>query len=351
MSAIDSTTPARPSSPPDPTIAAADARPKGHLVVLDGWRGISIALVLAAHLLPLGPKSWELNEATARMGMAIFFTLSGFLITRLLLADTRIGDFLVRRFLRIVPLAWLAMAIAFPLTDVAVTHYLPNFLFYANLPPIRLTAVASHLWSLCVEMQFYLAVALIVLGAGARGLLLLPLLAIAVTLLRIRDVAYLDIVTWHRVDEILAGVTIALIFSQRLGPAATNIVARCNVYWLVPLAAVTCHPDATFMNYLRPYAVALMVGSTLYAPPPSARAILSSRVLKYLAAISFALYVIHGILMETWLGSGDRLVKYAKRPLLFALTFALAHGSTFHYESRWIALGKRLTQRPRGDGR
>lgn len=324
---------------------------RDRLAVLDGWRGISIACVLAAHLLPLGPKPWELNEATARLGMAIFFTLSGFLITRLLLADTRIGDFLIRRFLRIVPLAWLAMAIAFPLTDVAATSYLPNFLFYANLPPIRLTAVASHLWSLCVEMQFYLAVAMVVLVAGARGLLVLPLLGIAVTLLRVRDGAYLDIVTWHRVDEILAGVTLALVYSERLGATAVRLVSRCNVYWLLPLAAVTCHPDATFMNYLRPYAVALMVGSTLYAPPATVRAFLSSRILKYLAAISFALYVIHGILMETWLGTGDRLVKYAKRPLLFALTFGLAHLSTFHYEARWIALGKRLTQRRRDDGR
>ena len=301
------------------------------------------------------PRSVHLTvlEAAARFGMAIFFTLSGFLITRLLLADTKITDFLIRRFLRIIPLAWLAMAIAFPLTDVATSSYLPNFLFYANLPPIRLTAVASHLWSMCVEMQFYLAVAMIVLVlvAGARGLLLLPLLSIAVTVLRVVDGAYLDIVTWHRVNEILAGVTLALIFSERLGAAAVRVLARCNVYWLLPLAAITCHPDAGFMNYLRPYVVALLVGSTLYAPPASARAVLSSRILKYLATISFALYVIHGILMETWLGEGDLLVKYAKRPLLFALTFALAHLSTFHYEARWIALGKRLTQRRRVDER
>ena len=349
---MDPSSAARASMPADVHPAPAATTPRSvHLTVLDGWRGISILLVLAAHLLPLGPKPWQLNEAAARFGMAIFFTLSGFLITRLLLADTKITDFLIRRFLRIVPLAWLAMAIAFPLTDVATSSYLPNFLFYANLPPIRLTAVASHLWSLCVEMQFYLAVAMIVLVAGARGLLLLPLLAIAVTVLRVVDGAYLDIVTWHRVDEILAGVTLALIFSERLGAAAVRVLARCNVYWLLPLAAITCHPDAGFMNYLRPYAVAMLVGSTLYAPPASARAVLSSRILKYLATISFALYVIHGILMETWLGKGDLLVKYAKRPLLFALTFALAHLSTFHYEARWIALGKRLTQRRRGDER
>jgi peptidoglycan/LPS O-acetylase OafA/YrhL len=338
------------SSSADVSAAPLATKPLAtHLSVLDGWRGISISLVLAAHLLPLGPKPWQLNEAAARLGMAIFFTLSGFLITRLLLADMKIPAFLTRRLLRIVPLAWLAMAIAFPLTDVAVSSYLPNFLFYANLPPIRLTEVASHLWSLDVEMQFYLAVALIVLVCGARGLLALPLLCIVVTILRVRAGAQLDIVTWHRVDEILAGVTLALIYSQRLGTTLKRGLERSNVYWLLPLAAISCHPDAGFMNYLRPYFVAALVGSTLFAPPAHVGAVLSSRILRYLATISFALYVIHGILMETWLGSGDRLVKYAKRPLLFAATFALAHLSTFHYEAHWIALGKRLTQRRRAD--
>ena len=58
---------------------------KNYLAVLDGWRGISILLVLASHLLPLGPKGWQLNATAGPMGMALFFTLSGFLITRFLL--------------------------------------------------------------------------------------------------------------------------------------------------------------------------------------------------------------------------------------------------------------------------
>ena len=53
--------------------------------VLDGWRGISILCVLSAHMLPLGPKSWQLNATTATIGMSIFFTLSGFLITTTLM--------------------------------------------------------------------------------------------------------------------------------------------------------------------------------------------------------------------------------------------------------------------------
>ena len=90
-----------------PATAARDE----HLAVLDGWRGISILLVLATHLLPLGPKSWRLNEMTGPMGMALFFTLSGFLITRFLQRDAGLIDFLSRRIFRIVPLAWLTLTL------------------------------------------------------------------------------------------------------------------------------------------------------------------------------------------------------------------------------------------------
>ncbi len=115
------------------------------LTVLDGWRGVSILAVLATHLLPLGPKSWQLNETFGPLGMALFFTLSGFLITRFLLHHASIGDFLIRRFFRVIPLAWLAMLVALTLTHAPSSYYLPNFLFYANLPPQHLTEVASHL--------------------------------------------------------------------------------------------------------------------------------------------------------------------------------------------------------------
>ena len=64
---------------------------------------------MAGHWLPLGPKAWELNGAVAASGMALFFTLSGFLITQLLLRDDRVGPFLIRRLFRILPLAWMAM--------------------------------------------------------------------------------------------------------------------------------------------------------------------------------------------------------------------------------------------------
>jgi peptidoglycan/LPS O-acetylase OafA/YrhL len=61
----------------------------------------------------------------------------------------------------------------------------------------------------------------------------------------------------------------------------------------------------------------------------------------FLAGISYALYVIHPILSESWLGSGDVVEKYAKRPLLFAVLFALAYVSTYCYERPLIELGKK----------
>lgn len=317
------------------------------LAVLDGWRGISILLVLGAHLLPLSPKSWRFNEMAGPMGMALFFTLSGFLITRFLLEHDSIVDFLIRRFFRIVPLAWLSLLVALPLAAAPASAYLPNFLFYANLPPYHLVEVADHFWSLCVEVQFYATVALIVALLGRRGLYLLVPICVAVTVNRIVAGAEIAIVTWHRVDEILAGAILALIWSERLGRGAVAVVSRANVYVLAVLYAVSCHPESGFFNYLRPYLAALLVGTTLYTPPERVGAMLRSRFLAYIAAISFALYVFHGLLVHTWLGQGDKVARYLKRPLLFAATFLLAHVSTFQYEHRWIDFGKRLSARLR----
>lgn len=316
-----------------------------HLAVLDGWRGISILLVLAAHLLPLGPKVWQLNSTAGPMGMALFFTLSGFLITRFLLERPSVIDFLIRRFFRIVPLAWVAMAIALAMANAPSSKVMPHFFFYANLPPIQLTDVGAHLWSLCIEMQFYVGIALLVIALGRRGLYLVPLVCLAVTFHRLQYGALIDIVTWRRVDEILAGSMLAMAFTGRFGAMPGRLLFWLSPYMLLLLLAVASHPGSAFMNYLRPYIAAMLVGSTLYNAPPRLAALLGGPALRYIAAISFALYVIHHLLIHTWLGNGERLEKYLKRPLLFAVTFMLAHWSTFHFEQRCTAAGKRLSMR------
>jgi peptidoglycan/LPS O-acetylase OafA/YrhL len=318
------------------------------LNVLDGWRAISILAVLAGHLLPLNAVLHDLNEATAATGMAVFFTLSGFLITRFLLDRPEAQPFLIRRLLRILPLGWLAMLVLYIGSrgqPDAFERLLANMLFFANLPPQHLFEGGSHLWSLCVEMQFYVAAAVIVIVGGRRGLYALPLLGLAVTGARIAAGAKLDIVTWYRVDEILAGAALSLLYAGRFGPGLRAAFMRFNFWIVATVAAACCYFIHTPLAYARPYAVAALVGVTLFHSPALVHRWLTSRTAAYIAEISYALYVFHWMLNSTWLGSGGPMEKYPKRPLLLGATFLLAHLSTYHFERHFIQLAKRLTPR------
>lgn len=313
--------------------------------VLDGWRAISILLVLLGHLFPIGPKAWQLNGAVAASGMAIFFILSGFLITNILLRDQNIVHFLTRRFLRIVPLAWLFIAITLVASSAASNTYLPHFLFYVNWPPMTFTNHTGHLWSLCVEMQFYLLIALLVAVFKKHAFILLPILCIAITVNRYINDVPMAINTYYRLDEILAGCILALIY-HKSSYVIKNNIAKLNPLFLFLLLVLSAHSDGGLFTYLRPYIAMLLIGSTLFSQDITwFNNWLKGRFLFYIASISFALYVIHGGLIDTWLGEGDKLEKYLKRPLLLAVTFALAHVSTFYYEKHWINLGKKLTKK------
>jgi peptidoglycan/LPS O-acetylase OafA/YrhL len=322
-----------------------DSHSQERFAPLDGWRGISILLVFLGHLLPLGPKDWHLNASVGIAGVAIFFLMSGFLITNLLLRDDRIDAFLIRRFMRIVPLAWLATVLVLYWQGSSAIVYVRHLLFVANLFPIVLIDPTAHLWSLCVEVQFYAGVALLVASLGRRGLLLLPPLTVFFTVLRMMPHVNGDLYSFYRVDEILAGCCLALFHNWPLAPL------KRAMQWLSPLAVapaflIASNIDGGWFNALRPYLGALMIGCSLYAPRQTAFGrLLTSASLRYLAAISYALYVIHVPLTFTWLGSGDKAIKYLKRPLLVAVTFALAHVSTYQFERRCIDLGRRWVAR------
>ena len=315
-----------------------------HLKVLDGWRGISILLVLAAHLLPLGPSNLQLNETSGAAGMVIFFNLSGFLITRALIDNPDIGKFLIRRLLRILPLAWLSLTLVFIFANADAKVYLAHYFFYANIPPIQLADGLSHFWSLCVEMQFYIGIATVILIFGNRALYALPTLCLLATAIRVYQHAYVDIVTIRRIDEILAGCVLALIY-QRYRKINLEFISKYHYIALLTLLAISSHPESGFFNYLRPYIAATLIGISAIQSQTRVNKYLESSVLTYLATISYALYIIHGILSHTWLGTGDKLIKYMKRPLLFLATFFLAHISTRYYEAWFIALGKNITKK------
>lgn len=317
------------------------------LPLLDGWRALSIVLVLVGHLLPVGPSNWALNAPVAATGMAMFFTLSGFLITRFLIEDGNIKRFLIRRLARIVPLAWLGIALAILVAGGASPgEILGNFLFVANLPPASLVASGAHFWSLCLEVQFYILIALLVAVGGKRALFLVPLACLAVTAARMYWQEPMSIVTWFRVDEILVGATVALVYEGWFGKRAVRLLGRANIYIFAALLFASADLRTAELAYFRPYFCAIMIGASLYNAPSWARRLAERRWTTYIAQTSYALYVFHGIFAATWLGSGDVLIKYLKRPLLFLATCVSAHLSTFHYERRWNAWGRRLAERP-----
>lgn len=313
---------------------------------LDGWRGISILLVIAGHVLPLGPNRLGLNECFAALGMAIFFTLSGFLITTTLLNRPNVIEFLIRRLCRIVPLAWLFTLVALTLAHAGWTKYVAQLLFYSNLPPYWVTAYTGHLWSLGVEMQFYMTIALVVAVFGRRGLWSIPVFALLVTSYRVYSHTYMAIVTIRRVDEILAGGTLALICNTPHLPLARRFLTWISPLALLPFAIGSSHQRFGPLDYLRPYLVASMVGSTLlFAGNQRMARYLQAKWLAYVAAISYALYIFHPMVGWGWLGSGSKVVKYIKRGPELAAVFGLAHLSTFYFEDYWIRFGKAWSKR------
>lgn len=316
-----------------------------HLVVLDGWRGISILLVLACHLLPLGPKPWMLNHGAGILGMVLFFNLSGFLITSFLLKEQNLPKFLVRRFFRIIPLAWLYLLIALTLSGASLYAWISHWLFFANLPPHSLIPLTDHIWSLCVETQFYIGIALLVALLKRDGLFLIPVLCLAFTALRIWNGMHYSTYTYFRIDEILAGGTLALVYQGHLGDKIQAFVKRVPIILPLALLLLSCMPQTAWLNYFRPYFAAWLIGKTLLDSSHKTTQLLSNNYLSFVATISYSLYVIHPMLAASWLGSGDILVKYLKRPLLFAILFLLAWLSTHFFEKRFIDLGKKLSDR------
>src|SRR3954469_17134562 len=150
----------------------------GHLPVLDGLRGIAILAVIVYHYAfelqhghGLGGAIYELLHQ-GRHGVDLFFVLSGFLITGILL-DTRespryFRTFYARRILRIFPLYFFYLAaVALLLTRWWTSHFgynpwagvsfWPYFLYFENFKSHHMfnDLFLGHLWSLAVEEQFY----------------------------------------------------------------------------------------------------------------------------------------------------------------------------------------------------
>ncbi len=145
---------------------------------LDGLRCLGVALVLISHLpLITDAPLWNLLKELAGalragyLGVDIFFVLSGFLITRILLSERTlprrwvIQTFFIKRALRIFPIFYLTVVYCWLVVDLPDNEILANTLYVSNYyysfvddaSPLR------HTWSLAVEEQFYLFWPLVIL--------------------------------------------------------------------------------------------------------------------------------------------------------------------------------------------
>lgn len=139
---------------------------------LNGWRAIAVTLVILGHLkVMLIPNDilYKIldNFVYPEFGVRIFFVLSGFLITTLLIKEIKktgrinILNFFIRRFLRIVPALWLYLLTIAVLNHVfnfelTFSHFLGPLLYLNNFNIFPRSWIIGHTWSLAVEEQFYL---------------------------------------------------------------------------------------------------------------------------------------------------------------------------------------------------
>jgi len=379
---------------------------QSRLPALDGIRGIAVMLVVFYHVaeyqptyLPQDP-SWlvpfshlfAIGSHVGWIGGDLFFVLSGFLITGILLdardSSSYFGSFYRRRAARILPAYYVVLLVyllvlrrlALPswanLGDVAQHQswywtLSTNLLFVEN-GWHRLT---SHLWSLAVEEQFYLLWPLCVYRFDRQRLLLLCGLTMAVSVgVRVAinllgDPLAAYVLTPARLDALAAGAIVALLAADEHGLAPWRRLAWCvAVLSAIVFAAIAAHefttdPENVVIQTFGYSAIAIMFAAGLVIALSNDRTHvarwLSTRPLRLLGQYSYGLYVFHHPVLfvmpparvaralEQTLG-----ISLLARPLAIAFVAAvccaLAVSSWHLFEQPVLKLRERSRRGPRG---
>lgn len=347
---------------------------RGHLPPLDALRGIAILLVLVAHspMARVLPFTW--------CGVDLFFVLSGFLITGILL-DTERGDcyffnFYARRCLRIWPAYYLLVVLALGVLPLFGEPYLvarpgelwPWYLcFGQNFAP-RAATVLLVTWSVAVEEQFYLVWPLLVYFLPRRFLLWLAVGIVLVSpglryALLHQGVPAVDVFRscFTRADGFAAGAVVALwlrlgVVPQTLARHCARILAGAMVVCAVCLPLALKQPEtserpALFALGFSGLAVgfAAVLGLAISARPVTRW--LDSRLLRRIGTISYGLYLYHGMVFlvgrngtgATWMSS-----PWLLWTLRFGAVFVIAELSYRYFEQPFLRLKRHFEYRERG---
>ena len=358
------------SGAPNDRQAASERR----IGALDGWRGISILLVIAGHLLDYRyldvsrlSFQYRLVEVISTSGVCIFFTISGFIIVRLAIQEhARSGRFstlafYVRRCCRILPPLWVYLACvsifaALDLITQRADQTAPVLGFVCNLPGTDCGHFAGHTWSLAYEEQFYILLPLLMLWPRLRltlPCLLLFLISVPYLgrALQLGHPGYLAAHGAFYFSLICAGAlcaarsdTVERLAQMRYSGYAT-LIAFCLLLcmWMLDAAGhvATALPlwqrlRMELLPIVEPICIAWLVAGSVYQRNYLTR-LLEWTPLNFIGVISFSLYL--------WQGLFTNLPQYYphKSFLLFPpLMFVCAAASYWLVERPFVRLGKRI---------
>ncbi|MEO1435765.1 MAG: acyltransferase [Bacteroidota bacterium] len=350
-----------------------------HIKVLDGLRGYAALLIVLAHAPRLADSDiWQsINTLSVILkfgyiGVDIFFVLSGFLITRILIREKQAGTFSFKRFylkraLRIFPIYYLTIflcGICITWKGIAYTAtYLSNYYFSYHTGPHPL----SHTWSLAVEEHYYLLWPLLIgtcsLAWLRRNFLLWVCLFVTIGLaltlaicepLVIRKIVYNA--THFRILSIAFGSMLAFYESEvraldrgqliRLGALFLIVFGLATHIQFIPLLAFL--PYEVWRLWLFAFSSTLLFvlvfrledGQSIF------RWLFTNVVIRFIGKISYAVYLFHFPIFF-WFElfpnqTGGRKVLLSEFMLPLALVFLLPMLSYFLIERPLLKMKDRL---------
>jgi len=335
-------------------------RPSKRILALDGLRGLIVLSVMFLHagIFPLGT-----------VGVSVFFGLSGYLITGILLDGAASGAapgevlraFYMHRALRILPLA-LLVALLVGVVTRAGWSTLWHVSFIQNWFP-RHPAPRSlgHYWTLALQEQFYFLWPLVVLLVPLRrlpwiciGFLALGAIARAFvysTESPLYTELFMRRATIVAADCIWAGALVAILARQGRLTALQGFVVPLLGTSIAALALLGIwmlehrHPGSVYV--FRETFLALAIGPAIVLIVSHPAKWLSHPVLRWIGSVSYGLYVIHGVL-ATWFWPVRSVP--LRFILIFGLSFPLAALSWRYFESPILRQRRRwpMPTRPTG---
>ena len=344
-----------------------------YLKQLDGLRAFAVGSVLVEHfagekinrLLPIG---------AGDVGVSLFFTMSGFLITGILIKSfdgnssktTAWRQFYLRRLLRLTPLLVAAVSVFAllglrPIAESWLWHitYLSNFY-------IAFGGEKTVFWSLAVEEQFYLLWPFVIAFAPRRHLVWICIaLFMAGTGWRVFG-------SWWGIPQVTTNVMLpgsfaplgagclVAVLSYRNGQpaqmdwATSKVLRRIGSVALASLLAVLSislmFGKSSYMHFIvnssaMAIVYAWVVASAARGFSGVVKSILENAIVVYVGRISYGIYVIHNFIPQVCEKLFGPLPKVAAAPIVLALTFAIAAISFRYFESPIRALGHRIQRR------